>query len=170
MLERGVVYVEVGGFVERLTVAREKDRREKRSPEQKYGKYKWMRTLINRNSAELREIKRMLKGLTRGLSYMIKFDTKDLTRIACKDNRDEVLLDLLVGAGPEGLWVKTIYEQMRRYGLKYHHVTRRIKRMNRRMQSEIGHDVAVKVGRKWALSLFMLENYPLFESSQLVTV
>ena len=166
MLEVGVVYVERGGFVERLTVSQGKVRKEKRSPEQKYGKYKWMRTLINRNSAEVREIKRMLRGLTRGLSYMLKFDSTDLVRIACKDSRDEILLDLLVAAGTEGLWVKTIYGQMRRYGLKYHHVTRRIKRMNRRMQSEIGRDVAVKVGRKWALSLFMLENYPFLEGEE----
>ncbi len=54
---------------------------------------------------------------------------------------------------------KMIYVKVRRYGLKYHHITRRVNRMNKRMAAEIGERVADKVGRNWALSSFMLRNW-----------
>jgi len=52
-----------------------------------------------------------------------------------------------------------IFLKVRCYGLKYHHITRRIKRMNKRMQNEIGERVADKVSRNWALSNFMLRDW-----------
>ena len=54
---------------------------------------------------------------------------------------------------------KDIYKDVRRLGLKYHHISRRIRRMNKCMQKEIGERVADKVGRNWALSSFMLHNW-----------
>jgi hypothetical protein len=57
-----------------------------------------------------------------------------------------VILDVLRAAGSDGLSPKEIHGKVRRYGLKYHHITRRIKRMNKRMQNEIGERVADKVG------------------------
>jgi len=70
-----------------------------------------------------------------------------------------MILDVLHECGPAGLSPKEIYFKVRRYGLKYHHVSRRIKRMNKGMQNEIGERVADKVGRNWALSDFMLRNW-----------
>jgi hypothetical protein len=86
-------------------------------------------------------------------------DSQYLIDIACSDSRDQAILDILRAAGSEGLSPKEIHEHVRRYGLKYHHITRRIKRMNKRMQNEIGERVADKVGRNWALSDFMHRNW-----------
>jgi hypothetical protein len=143
-----------------LTVNNEKNvKRRRRSPEEKYGKYKWIKTLVNRNSRELREIKRMLRGLGLGLSHLMDYDSEYLVKMVCRDSRDEVILDVLHECGSAGLSPREIFLKVRRYGLKYHHITRRIERMNKRMQSEIGERVADKVGRSWALSSFMLRNY-----------
>lgn len=60
------------------------------------------------------------------------------------------ILDVLRAAGANGLSPKKIYAQVRRYGLKYHHISRRIRRINKRMQQEIGQRAADKVGRNWA--------------------
>ena len=60
--------------------------------------------------------------------------------LVCLDSRDEAILDILRGAGPDGLMSGEIYAKVRRYGLKYHHVTRRVNRMNKRMQLEIGKE------------------------------
>ena len=68
-------------------------------------------------------------------------------------------MDVLYECGPAGLSPKEIHFKVRRYGLKYHHITRRINRMNKRMQNEIGERVADKVGRNWALSHFMVHNW-----------
>ena len=70
-----------------------------------------------------------------------------------------MILDVLHVAVPVGLSPKEIHFKVRRYGLKYHQISRRIRRMNKRMQNEIGERVANKVGRNWALSSFMLRNW-----------
>lgn len=142
-----------------MTAAKANNVKKRRRPEEKYGKYKWMRILIERNSRELREIKRMLRGLSLGLSYMMDFDSEYLLKMICHDSRDEIILDVLHERGPAGLSPKEVYLKVRRYGLKYHHITRRIKRMNKRMQNEIGARVADKVGRNWALSGFIFRNW-----------
>lgn len=87
------------------------------------------------------------------------FESKYLVSMVCRDSRDRVILDVLRAAGPAGLSPKQIHVKVHRYGLKYHHITRRIKRMNKRMSAEIGERVADKVGRNWALSSFMLRNW-----------
>jgi hypothetical protein len=148
-----------GGFVEFLTADTASNVKRRRTPEEKYGKYKWIRTLIRRNAEENREIKRMLKGLTYGLRHLMNFDSQYLIDMVCQDSRDTAILDVLRAAGANGLSPKEIHAQTRRYGLKYHHISRRIKRMNKRMQSEIGEGVADKVGRNWALSDFMFRNW-----------
>jgi len=142
-----------------LTAKTEKNVKRRRTSEEKYGKYKWMRILIDRNSRELREIKRMLRGLSLGLSHLMDYDSEYLVKMVCRDSRDEMILDVLHECGPAGLSPKEIYFKVCRYGLKYHHITRRIKRMNKRMLNEIGERVADKVGRNWALSDFMFRNW-----------
>ena len=133
--------------------------KKRRTREEKYGKYKWQRILIDRNSRELREIKRMLRGLSLGLSHLMDYDSEYLVKMVCRDSRDEMILDVLHECGPAGLSPKEIFLKVRRYGLKYHHISRRINRMNKRMLNEIGERVADKVGRNWALSDFMLRNW-----------
>ena len=142
-----------------MTTKAASDVKRRRTPEQKYGKYKWIRILVRRNSEELREIKRMLKGLSLGLGHLMDFDSEYLVNMVCRDSRDRVILDVLRAAGPAGLPPKQIHAKVHRYGLKYHHVSRRIRRMNKRMAAEIGERVADKVGRNWALSDFMLHNW-----------
>ena len=88
--------------------------------------------LIRRNSEDIQEIKRMVKGLNLGLSHLMNFDSEYLVNIVCRDSRDRVILDVLLAVGYTGLSPKEIYAKVRRYGLKYHHIGRRIKRINRR--------------------------------------
>ena len=128
-----IYYIVHGGFFEVLTANSKINVKKRRTPEEKYGKYKWLRTLIRRNSEELREIKRMLTSLTYGLSPLMDFKSDYLINMVCRDSRDEVILDVLRTAGSDGLSPKEIHAKVRRYGLKYHHITRRIKRMNKRM-------------------------------------
>jgi hypothetical protein len=75
------------------------------------------------------------------------------------DSRDEAILQVLRQSYPEGKLPKDIYLDVRRHGLQYHHVTRRIKRMNKRLQQMIGENAAEKVGAKWSLSRFMMANW-----------
>jgi hypothetical protein len=79
--------------------------------------------------------------------------------MVCRDSRDEIILDVLHDCGPTGLSPKEIFLKVRRYGLKYHHFSRMIRRMNKQMQNEIGEHAVDKVGRNWALSDFVLCNW-----------
>ena len=49
--------------------------------------------------------------------------------------------------------------QLRTYGIDRFKVTRCIKAINRRLQKELGYDVAEKAGHKWILTDFMIENW-----------
>jgi len=90
---------------------------------------------------------------------LMDYESEYLVKMVCRDSRDEMILDVLHECGPAGLSPKEIFLKVRRFGLKYHHITRRINRMNKRMLNEIGERVADKVGRNWALSDFMLRNW-----------
>ena len=129
-----------------------------RSEEEKYGKYKWLRILIRRNTEELREIKRMLRGM-RYEQRRQDYGSAYLFDLVCQDSRDGAILDVLREAGPEGMLPRDIYAKVAKFGLQYHHITRRINRMNRRMKDEMEERVADKVGAKWALSDFMIRNW-----------
>lgn len=129
-----------------------------RSEEKKYGKYKWLRILIRRNTEELREIKRMLRGLRYELRRQ-DYGSAYLFDLVCRDSRDEAILSVLREVGPNGLLPRDIHAKVAKFGLQYHHVTRRINGMNKRLKDEMEERVADKVGSKWALSDFMRRNW-----------
>jgi len=154
-----VLIIVAGGLVEVLTEKAEKHVGKRRLPEEKHGKYRWIKTLIRRNSEDIREVKRILTRLCYGLRHLMDFEAEYLVEMVCRDSRDEVILEVLRAAGSSGISPKEIHAQVRKFGLKYHHISRRISRMNKRMQTEIGEQVAEKVGRNWALSSFMDRNW-----------
>jgi hypothetical protein len=57
-----ISYIAGGGFFEVLTAETKKNVKKGRSSEEKYGKYKWMRMLIDRNTKELKEIRRVVSA------------------------------------------------------------------------------------------------------------
>jgi len=62
-------------------------------------------------------------------------------------------------AGSAGILPKDVLPQVEHYGLKYWHVTRRIKRINRKLERKIGKRAAEKRGLRWALTDFMFDNW-----------
>lgn len=75
--------------------------------------------------------------------------------MACENEVDRAILDALRAAGSAGILPKDILPQVEHHGLKYWQVTRRIKRINRRLERKIGKRAAEKRGLKWALTSFM---------------
>ena len=66
----------------------------------------------------------MLQGLSRGLRFLMDFDSEYLLGMVCRDSRNQAILDVLRAAGAEGLLPKDIHARVAKYGLKHHHVTR----------------------------------------------
>lgn len=103
--------------------------------------------------------------LSLGLKDFMKFEGGLLVEMVAKDSRDVAILEELRAAGPCGRAPREIWENVRRStGLKYHHVSRRIKRMNHTLEREVGEHVADKVGRNWALSSFMAHDWEAIRS------
>jgi len=49
--------------------------------------------------------------------------------------------------------------QLRTYGVDRFNVSRRIRAMNRRLRRELGYNAVEKVGHKWALRDFLIDNW-----------
>jgi len=129
--------------------------RKKRSQAEKKGRIKYAFEKISVTQRDINEMKRILRRLSEGLDPFLIFDKDYVISIACEDEVDRALLDVLRTAGSVGILPKDFLPQVEHYGLKYWHVTRRIKRVNRRLERKIGKRVAEKRGLKWALTSLM---------------
>lgn len=131
----------------------------KRSQAEKKGRIKYAFEKISAIERDINEMKRILRRLSEGLDPFLIFDKDFIVSIACEDEVDRAILDILHTAGSAGILPKDILPQVEHYGLtrgcEYWHITRRIKRINRRLERKIGKKAAEKRGLKWALTSFM---------------
>lgn len=132
-----------------------KTTRRRRSQAEKKGRIKYAFEKISVIQRDINEMKRMLRRLSEGLDPFLIFDKDFIINMACEDEVDRAILDVLRTAGSAGILPKDILPQVEHHGLKYWHVTRRIKRINRRLKRKIGKRAAEKRGLKWALTSFM---------------
>jgi len=97
--------------------------------------------------------------LEKGLCDFLKFEQPYLQQVICRDEIDLAIIDILLGAGSEGMLPKDIAARLASYKVSRWHVSRRLVRMNNRLKEEIGRNVAEKRGWKWAVTSFMNENW-----------
>ena len=115
-----------------------KTARRKRYQAEKKRRIKYAFEKISVIQRDINEIRRMLRRLSEGLDPFLLFEKDFIISIACEDDVDQAILDALHTAGPRGILPKDILPQVEHYGLKYWHVTCRIKRINRRFERKIG--------------------------------
>ena len=162
-----ISYIRCGGFFEVLTEQseslRENGRKNGRAPEDKYGRYRYNIILTKELLEEVRGLRRDFERHDRKMTRAHRYDTGlepgEIQDVVAKDSSDQAILEVLREAGAEGKLPKDIWQDVRRHGLKYHHITRRIKRMNRRLQEHFDENVAEKIGARWRLSPFMRDNW-----------
>ena len=75
----------------------------------------------------------------------------------CSDEVDREILQVLFEAGSSGLLPKDLAVKLERFKVNRHQVSRRILRMNKRLEKEFGEHVAEKRGWHWALTSFAVE-------------
>jgi hypothetical protein len=142
----------------------EKGRR-RRSGAEKYGINRWTLVQVQRLRVEVHENNLMLRQLLLGLASLMQYEGRFLEDVAVtdrygrRDDLDFAILSVLRQAPASGILPRDIYLKVRRSGLLYHHVSRRVKRMNKRLREKTGQDAAVKVGNRWSLSSFMRQNW-----------
>jgi hypothetical protein len=73
------------------------------------------------------------------------------------DDVDQEIFQLLFEAGSPGLLPKVMQAKLERYKVTRHQISRRILRMNKRLEKEFGECIAEKRGWHWTLTNFVLE-------------
>lgn len=88
----------------------------------------------------------MQRTILAGLKGLFHFEKPMIQKIACVDEVDTDILQLLFEAGNTGLLPKDLAMQLNNYWVRRHQVSRRILRMNKRLEKELGERVAEKRG------------------------
>jgi hypothetical protein len=131
--------------------------RKKRPQEAKIGRVKYTLQLIKEVQQDTRDLKLMVRTIFAGLKGLFHFQKPLIEKICCSDEVDKEILQLLLEAGGSGMLPKDLATRLEDYSVKRHQVSRRIVRMNKRLQKEIGETLVEQRGWHWALTGFALE-------------
>jgi hypothetical protein len=101
----------------------------------------------------------MLRTIFAGLKGSFNFEQSLIERIACEDEVDREILRLLFEAGSHGLLPKDFAAKLARFKVQRFQISRRILRMNKRLQIEFGAEVAEQRDWHWALTSFAFETW-----------
>lgn len=132
-----------------------------RSQEEKIGRLKYNQLLLKRVLEKIEKVEdtqRVILNGLKGAGYF-RFSVPLLQRYACSDQVDVEIVDRICEAGAQGVFPKDVAENLQQYGLEYYDVSRRIVRMNKRLQLETGELLFEKRGHKWALTKFAFDIY-----------
>ena len=133
--------------------------RKKRKIWMKKGSYKYLLQLVHAIRREIRELHRTQRYMIQGLEHTFLFDDDYIRSIACKDEIDQEILDVLYRAGPPGKLPKDVAAELAEYKINPWNVTQRIRRMNKRLDRHVAKEVAEKRGLKWALTSWAFHNW-----------
>ena len=99
----------------------------------------------------------MLRTIFAGLKGSFNFEQSLIERVTCEDEVDQEILRLLFEVGSSGLLPKDLAIKLERFKITRHQISRRILRMNKRLDKEFGEHVAEQRGWHWALTSFAIE-------------
>ncbi|MEM2130065.1 MAG: hypothetical protein QXZ70_05655 [Candidatus Bathyarchaeia archaeon] len=133
------------------------NQKKKRSQSDKIGRLKYNQQLLKQTLSEIEEVKLMLRTIFAGLKGSFNFEQSLIERIACQDTIDKEVLCLLYEAGNSGLLPRDVAAKLRQFKVTRHQISRRIHRMNKRLEKEFGEKIAEKRGWHWSLTNFALE-------------
>ena len=133
------------------------NQKKKRTQSDKIGRLKYNQQLLKQTLAEVEEVKLMLRTIFAGLKGSFNFEQSLIERIACSDEVDREILQLLFEAGSPGLLPKDMQARLERFKVTRHQISRRILRMNKRLEKELGQHAAEKRGWHRALTSFIFE-------------
>ena len=99
---------------------------------------------------------KQLRIILNCLAPFLEIDSDYLVSVVCRDEGDRALLDYLRGKGSIGMTPTEAcgVEELERFCFKQFHITRRIQRMNKRLEADIGKPVAASYNRRWVITRF----------------
>ena len=133
--------------------------KKKRTQSDKIGRLKYNQQLLKQTLAEVEEIKLMLRTIFAGLKGSFNFERPLIKRVICVDEIDCEILRVLFEAGSPGVLPQDISTKLERFKVTRHQISRRIQRMDKRLEKEFGESIAEKRGWHWALTSFAFESW-----------
>ncbi len=98
-----------------------------------------------------------LRSLRKALKPLFHYEKQEIQEAACQDEVDREILQLLYEAGSTGLLPKDLAFRLKQFKVSRHQISRRLVRMNKRLEKEYGERIAEKRGWHWALTSFIVE-------------
>ena len=138
-----------------------KKQRKKRSQWEKEGKFRYLNRKLHLIREETRQgFKRMearMRVLTNTLAPFMEIEEEYIVSVVCWDEGDQALLGLLQSRGDQGLTPTEACsaKELCRFHFKPYHIARRIQRMNKRLETELGKPVAESYSRRWIPTSFV---------------
>jgi hypothetical protein len=121
----------------------------RRSEEDKVGRRKWIVRTLKRMEDRQKRIDRRTRMLAAGLRELFILGEDYVSMVACQDEIDVALLTALREAGATGRQSGELATQL---DINHRDVSRRVHRMNKRMEQEIGENIIIKHGHRWKLT------------------
>jgi hypothetical protein len=139
----------------------DKKRAMRRSPWDKEGKFRYLNRKLDAVRRETRQgfrhVEKQLRIILNCLAPFLEIDSDYLVSVVCRDEGDRALLHYLRSKGSIGITPTEACgaEELERFRFKPFHITRRIQRMNRRLEEDIGKPVAASYNRRWVITRFI---------------
>lgn len=130
--------------------------KKRRSEEEKVGRRKWIIQTLKRMEERQKRIDRRTRMLAAGLRGFLMLGEDYVSMVACKDNIDTAILNALYAAGHTG---RSTNELAADLGIDHRDISRRITRMNKRMDEEMEEIIITKQGRKWRLIKRLIRDF-----------
>lgn len=118
------------------------------SEEEKVGRRGWIVRTLKRMEDRQKRIDRRTRMLAAGLRDLFILGEDYVSMVACQDEIDVALLSALREAGSVGRQSGELAAQL---DIDHRDISRRIHRINKRMEQEIGENIITKKGHKWKL-------------------
>ena len=119
----------------------------------KKGSYKYLLELLHGIKRELRDVRNTQRIIAKGLEHYFVFNEGFIAKVACRDEVDQAILEMLKTSPASGILPRDISREVQ-CGVTPWQVTLRIRRMNRRLDKQIGQKLAEKRGLHWVLTSF----------------
>lgn len=132
------------------------EHKKRRSQAEKVGRRKYMIKMLHRLEAKVDRVDKRTRVIMASLSHYMNPSQDYLSMVVCKDEIDEAILLELSAASSAGWSTTEIAERLTpEFKLDRFRVLRRIKRMNKRLEAEMGRPIAESRDHRWILTLYV---------------
>ena len=132
------------------------EHKRRRSQAEKVGRRKYIIKLLHRLEAKIDRVDKRTRVIMASLSEYMDPGKDYLSMVVCRDEVDQAILWELSTATSAGWSTTEIAERLLpEYKLDRFQVLRRIKRMNKRLEAELGRSVAESREHRWVMTRYV---------------